>query len=61
MYVCNCTGINDRRARAAISAGASKPAAIFRYCQARPRCAKCICDLRRMIEQADAVPRYAAQ
>jgi bacterioferritin-associated ferredoxin len=61
MYVCNCNGINERRARAAIAAGAARPAAIFHYCQARPRCAKCVCDMRRMIERSDAASRFAAE
>ena len=47
MYVCNCNGIRERRARALIEAGAKTPAQIFRGCQARPRCARCVCDMRR--------------
>ena len=51
MYVCNCNGIRERDARAAIMAGADRPARIFRHCQSAPRCAKCVCDMRRMIDR----------
>ncbi len=61
MYVCNCNGIRERQARAAIAAGATKPAEIFRHCQSAPRCAKCVCDMRRMIDQSKAALRYAAE
>ena len=35
MYVCNCNGIRERRARALIEAGAKTPAQIFRGCRSR--------------------------
>lgn len=52
MYLCNCNGIRQRDARDAIAAGATKPADIFRHCQGAPQCAKCVCDMRCMIEDA---------
>jgi bacterioferritin-associated ferredoxin len=61
MYVCNCNGIRERDARAAIDAGAGRPADVFRHCQAAPKCAKCVCDIRRMIEAARQSLRYAAE
>ena len=61
MYVCNCNGISERAARAAIDAGASKPAEIFRRCQAHPRCAKCVCDMRRMILTTREAMQFAAE
>ena len=62
MYVCNCNGIRERRARALIDAGATTPAQIFRGCDARPRCAKCVCDMRRMIDETTVLPaRLAAE
>jgi bacterioferritin-associated ferredoxin len=61
MYVCNCNGIRERDARAAISYGARKPAEIFRRCRVTAKCAKCVCDLRRMIEDAEVAMRYAAE
>jgi bacterioferritin-associated ferredoxin len=61
VYVCNCNGIRERQARAAIDAGAAKPADIFRHCQSAARCAKCVCDMRRMIGEAKEALRYAAE
>jgi bacterioferritin-associated ferredoxin len=61
VYVCNCNGIRERDARAAIESGASKPAEIFRRCQAAPRCAKCVCDMRRMIQESTEALSYAAE
>jgi bacterioferritin-associated ferredoxin len=61
MYVCNCNGIRERDARAAIEAGARQPAHIFRHCQGRPRCAKCVCDMRRMIQDARTALSHAAE
>ena len=61
MYVCNCNGIPEREVRAAIAVGANKPAAIFRHCQSAPRCAKCVCDMRRMIQESREALRFAAE
>jgi bacterioferritin-associated ferredoxin len=61
VYVCNCNGIRERQARAAIEAGASKPAEIFRHCQSAARCAKCVCDMRRMIQETRTALAYAAE
>ncbi len=61
MYVCNCNGIRQRDVRAAIDAGASRPAEVFRHCQSQPQCAKCVCDMRRMIQESDQALRYAAE
>ena len=56
MYICNCNGIRERDVQAAIDNGASRPADVFRHCQGAPQCAKCVCDLRRMIHSAAAAP-----
>ena len=61
MYVCNCHGIRERDVRAAIDGGASRPADVFRHCQSRPQCAKCVCDIRRMIESQREALRFAAE
>jgi len=61
VYVCNCNGIREREARAAIAEGACKPAHIFRRCHAAPQCAKCVCDMRRMIQESKDSLRYAAE
>jgi bacterioferritin-associated ferredoxin len=61
MYVCNCNGIRERDVQKAIEAGAEKPADVFRHCQGAAQCAKCVCDMRRMIQASDEGLRYAAQ
>jgi bacterioferritin-associated ferredoxin len=61
LYVCNCNGIREREARAAIDAGASRPVEIFRRCQAQPQCAKCVCDMRRMIQDTREALSFAAE
>ena len=50
VYVCNCNAIRERDARHAIEAGAASAKAVFDHCQARPQCAKCVCDIRQMID-----------
>jgi bacterioferritin-associated ferredoxin len=61
VYVCNCNGIREREIHAAIGAGATRPAEIFRACQSTPQCARCVCDMRRILEgQVDSL-RFAAE
>jgi bacterioferritin-associated ferredoxin len=55
MYVCNCNGIRERDVRAAIEDGAARPSDVFRHCGSRPQCAKCVGDMRRMIQAAPTV------
>jgi bacterioferritin-associated ferredoxin len=61
MYVCNCNGIREREVRAAIDQGACRPADVFRRCGAEAQCAKCVCDMRRMIQNAEQALRHAAE
>ncbi len=61
MYVCNCNGIRERDVRAAIDQGASRPAEVFRHQGCRPQCAKCVCDMRCMIQDQQIALRYAAE
>lgn len=61
MYVCNCNGIREREVRAAIEAGATRPAEVFKACDAKPQCARCVCDMKQMIDQRTDVLRYAAE
>lgn len=61
MYVCNCNGIREREVRAAIAAGASRPAQIFKACDSQAQCARCVCDMRRMLDEEREVLRYAAE
>ena len=60
MYVCNCNGIRERDVLGAIEAGAERPAEVFRHCQAAPQCAKCVCDVQRMIRSNGDCLRHAA-
>jgi bacterioferritin-associated ferredoxin len=61
VYVCNCNGIREREVRTAIAAGAERPVEIFRHCQGSLRCAKCVCDMRRLIQESKETLRFAAE
>jgi len=61
MFICNCNGIREREVRAAIEAGAERPAEIFRACGARPQCARCVCEMKQMIDDQAERLRYAAE
>ncbi|ADU13264.1 MULTISPECIES: bacterioferritin-associated ferredoxin [Asticcacaulis] len=61
MYVCNCNAIRERDAQKAILSGATTVKAVFNHCQTRPQCAKCVCDIRQMIEDVSATVRLAAE
>ena len=61
MYVCNCNGIRERDVQQAIEAGAQKPLDVFRHCQAAAQCAKCVCDMRCMIQASKQALSYAAE
>jgi len=61
VYVCNCNGIRKREVRAAIAAGASRPAEIFKACDAAPQCARCVCEMREILQEQREALRYAAE
>ena len=61
MYVCNCNGIREREVRAAIDGGAARPAEIFRACGANPQCARCVCEMRKMLDETRQSLRFAAE
>jgi bacterioferritin-associated ferredoxin len=61
VYVCNCNGIRERQVRAAIEAGAKRPADIFKACGTRPQCARCVCDMREILQEQGEALRYAAE
>ncbi|MGZ3276210.1 MAG: (2Fe-2S)-binding protein [Caulobacteraceae bacterium] len=61
MYVCNCNGIRERDVHQAIQAGAQKPLDVFRHCQGAAQCAKCVCDMRRLIQDSVEALSYAAE
>jgi bacterioferritin-associated ferredoxin len=61
VYVCNCNGIRERDVISAVDQGALRPAQVFRRYDGLPRCAKCVCQLRRLIEARRAVLQVAAE
>ena len=61
MYVCNCNGIRERDVHAAIAAGASRPAEIYRACDCQMQCGRCAAEMRRMVGQQREALTYAAE
>jgi len=61
VYVCNCNAIRERDAQKAILSGATTVKAVFTHCQTRPQCAKCVCDIRQMIEDVSVSVKLAAE
>ena len=57
VYVCNCNGLRQRDVARSIEAGATRPRDIFASHQCQAQCAKCVCDMRRMIQ--DVTESYA--
>jgi bacterioferritin-associated ferredoxin len=45
----------------AIACGASTPKAVFAHVQCKPQCAKCVCEMREMIDEAQAAMKIAAE
>lgn len=63
MYVCICNALKDRQLSAAANDSKSV-GEVFRRCDARPQCGKCLPDVAKMIEAAraeDAAHRLAAE
>jgi bacterioferritin-associated ferredoxin len=61
LYVCNCNGIRERDVRHAIACGASRPAEVFKSQGCQAQCAKCVCEMRQMIDESREALRYAAE
>ena len=61
MYVCNCNGLRQRDVAFAIEAGASRPREIFARNQCEAQCAKCVCEMRQMIQDSRDVYAMAAE
>jgi bacterioferritin-associated ferredoxin len=61
LYVCNCNGIREREVRAAIDAGATRPAEVFRHKGCQAQCAKCVCEMRQMIQDSQESLAFAAE
>lgn len=54
MYVCICRAINEKKIKAAVDAGADRPAAVFRAHGCRPNCGACLTDMQSVIRDAAA-------
>ncbi|MMZ67908.1 BFD-like [2Fe-2S] binding domain protein [compost metagenome] len=61
LYVCNCNGLRQRDVAQAIEAGATRPKDIFASNQCAPQCAKCVCEMRQMIQDTQAAFALAAE
>ena len=61
MYVCNCNGIRERDVAAAVEAGAKRPRDVFRLHQCEAQCAKCVCEMRELIQDRSETLRLAAE
>ena len=61
VYVCNCNGLRQRDVAQAIEAGASRPRDIFERHQCQAQCAKCVCEMRQMIQDSREAFALAAE
>ena len=61
LYVCNCNGLRQRDVAQAIEAGACRPRDIFASHQCQAQCAKCVCEMRQMIQDSREAFALAAE
>jgi bacterioferritin-associated ferredoxin len=61
VYVCNCNGLRQRDVARAIEAGAARPRDVFDRHQCAPQCAKCVCEMRQMIQESRDAFALAAE
>ena len=61
MYVCNCNGLRKRDVASAIEAGALRPRDVFVKHQCQAQCAKCVCEMREMIQESRQAFALAAE
>lgn len=61
VYVCNCNGLRKRDVAQAIEAGACRPRDIFASHQCQAQCAKCVCEMRQMIQDSREAFALAAE
>jgi bacterioferritin-associated ferredoxin len=61
LYVCNCNGLRKRDVAAAIEAGATRPRDVFARNQCAAQCAKCVCEMREMIQESRETYAMAAE
>lgn len=51
MYVCICAGLNERKVRAAVEAGARSPASVLSHHGETVRCGKCVGMIRELVSE----------
>jgi bacterioferritin-associated ferredoxin len=61
LYVCNCNGLRKRDVASAIEAGAQRPREVFARHQCAAQCAKCVCEMREMIQDSHQAFALAAE
>jgi len=61
VYVCNCNGLRKQDVAAAIEAGATRPRDVFARNQCAAQCAKCVCEMREMIQDSREAYAMAAE
>lgn len=61
VYICNCNGIRERDVARAIEAGAQRPRDVFAHSGCQAQCAKCVCEMREMIQESRQAFALAAE
>ena len=61
LYVCNCNGLRKRDVASAIESGATRPRDVFTRHQCMAQCAKCVCEMREMIQESRQAFALAAE
>lgn len=61
VYVCNCNGLRPRDVARAIEAGATRPREVFAHNQCTAQCAKCVCEMRQIIQETRDAWAMAAE
>ena len=61
VYNCNCNGIRERDVARAIEAGAARPRDVFAHNGCQAQCAKCVCEMREMIQESRQAFALAAE
>jgi bacterioferritin-associated ferredoxin len=56
MYICLCHGFTDKQVKGAIASGQRSLAEIYAGLGGKPRCGKCVGEVRALMAGADGVP-----
>ena len=54
VYVCVCNALNDNALKSAAQGDVHSVSEVFRKCDARPRCGKCLHDVAELVEKVRA-------